>query len=64
MVKGPGPAVATHINRQSAEREARRLAIGSPNTDFVVMEAVSIHRSIAAERIGLDGKNEEGSVSF
>lgn len=58
MVKGDGPASATHGSREAAEREADRLARLSPGTLFFVLEAVACHRRVDVERISLDGRND------
>lgn len=56
MVKGGGPASATHGSREAAEREADRLARLSPGTLFFVLEAVACHRRVDVERIAFDRK--------
>lgn len=53
MVKGAGPANATHRTRHLAENEAERLARANPGTEFFVMEAVAVHRRIDVERTSL-----------
>lgn len=64
MVKGPGPASATHPSRRSAEVEARRLAALNPGSAFCVMEAVAVYRHVAVERHAFDGHDEDGSIPF
>lgn len=46
MVKGAGPTSHQHPTKESAVKEAERLANQHPNCPFYVMEAMSYSRSI------------------
>jgi len=42
LVHGAGPTNSKHMTKESAEREAARLAVLHPQQSFYVMEAVSV----------------------
>lgn len=59
MVKGAGPASATHHSRAAAEAEAQRLARLHPRQEFFVMEAVAVHLKVDVERVVFREDHEE-----